>query len=98
MRHELVHRLTHVGHQHLAESLPGRGVIRRAGEIARPALHAAVALAFVAVSTLAVQLAAIAAGTAVPAHPLAVWTGVLVATATAPVLAVRLAVGLADRA
>lgn len=97
MRNELVHRLTHVGHRLPSEALPDRGTRRRVGELARSALHVSAALALLAAATLAVQLAAIAVGTGLAAHPVVVWAGVLVATAAAPTLAVRL-VGRVRRA
>lgn len=86
MRHELVHRLTHVGLR-LRVSLPGRGRLGRAGALARTALHVAALVLLLAALPMAVAVAV----TALLVDPLAGWFAVLATVAVAPALARRLA-------
>ena len=87
MRHELVHRLTHVGPRHLAESLPGRG-LRRAGALARAALYVGALVALLAVPPLALAVAV----AALLVDPVVGWLAVLVTIAATTTLARRLSV------
>lgn len=98
MRYELVTRLTHVGHRYTPESLPDRGLRRRVGALARPALRVAAVAALLVATTLGVQLAAITAASGSAVGPAVGWVGVIVATAAAPTLASRLVVTLVGRA
>ncbi|MFB6361625.1 MAG: hypothetical protein ABEH59_09935 [Halobacteriales archaeon] len=87
MRHELVHRLTHVGLR-LPASLPDRGHLGRAGALARTALNVAALVLLLAALPMAVAVAV----TALLIDPLAGWFAVLATVAVGPALARRLAV------
>lgn len=63
MRHELVHRLTRVGHQNPVERLPDRLRLGRVGERTRAACRVGALLALVAVLPMAAALAVLAVGT-----------------------------------
>lgn len=88
MRHELVHRLTHVGLRRPA-SLPGRGLLGRAGALARTALRVAALVLLLAALPMAMAVTV----TALLLDPLAGWFAVLATVAVAPTLARRLTVG-----
>lgn len=93
MKHELVHRLTHVGPRHLAESLPGGGLLRRAGALAQVALYVGTLVALLAVPPLALAVAV----AALVVDPVVGWLAVLVTVAVSTTLARRLTVDVAAR-
>jgi hypothetical protein len=93
MRHELVRRLTHAGPD-VPASLPGRGLLGRAGALASHALRVAALVALLAALPLAVAVAV----TVLLVDPLAGWVAVLVTVSAAPALARRLPTGRTGRA
>jgi hypothetical protein len=92
MKHELVHRLTHVGPS-VPASLPGRG-LRRARALARVALYVGALVVLLAVPPLALAVAV----AALVVDPMVGWLAVLVTVAVTTTLARRLTVDDVARA